>query len=88
MKTTAIYLAENGQFGYRSNTFNWEVGDRIKTPNGNQKCEIIKIVETTQSNLQYLTELINTVDKYTFGTKTWKSEEAKESFIERMLAIM
>lgn len=42
MTGLSVYVSETGKLGYRINPFDWQPGEIVKTPCGNEQCEILK----------------------------------------------
>lgn len=63
MKTICFYTESEG-FGYRENSFDWKVGDRILSKDGMTTQKIIRVVDATPANLDAARRIMDRVRRY------------------------
>ena len=78
-KPTVVYTTKAGTLGYRSQVFaEWVEGEKIKTADGSETCIIVRVVETTEENLEKLSTLLKYMAKLDKGVVKKKTVEIAE----------
>ena len=69
MKTIAFYTSKDS-FGYRENSFDWKVGERILSKDGMSTQKIVRVVPATALNLQLAHRIMEKVNRYSGNGRT------------------
>lgn len=96
MKSVVCYTTKEG-YGYRENSFDWKIGDKIFSKDGKDVQRVRRVVAATPENLDYLHRVMNKCHRYSGDgssrlilggdgkiyteTKIWQDGTGKEYFL-------